>query len=129
MIVLLFLGPFFFFRFFIFFFRCFFFFFVFFFDFFFPVVLFRFFVFFRGAALGFGAVCPPRVLSCPPDAPAGPFARGRLRQTYGDVERPGCTVLSVARRVAEKFHSASALLKRLNPGAGFIAGKTFESTT
>jgi lipoprotein-anchoring transpeptidase ErfK/SrfK len=54
---------------------------------------------------------------------AGPFSE-RIPKDMIEMSRlPGLYYTSVLQEISEKFHSAPALLKRLNPNARFIAGE------
>jgi lipoprotein-anchoring transpeptidase ErfK/SrfK len=53
----------------------------------------------------------------------GPFAEAIPEDMTERAKLPGLYYTSVLEAVSEKFHSAPALLKRLNPGASFAAGE------
>jgi lipoprotein-anchoring transpeptidase ErfK/SrfK len=54
---------------------------------------------------------------------AGPFAKTIPKDPTEQSQLPGLYYTSVLEELGEKFHSAPALLKRLNPRAGFTAGE------
>jgi lipoprotein-anchoring transpeptidase ErfK/SrfK len=54
---------------------------------------------------------------------AGPFAATIPEDATEQAKLPGLYYTSVLEELGEKFHSAPALLKRLNPRAGFTAGE------
>jgi hypothetical protein len=54
---------------------------------------------------------------------AGPFAETIPEDATEQSKLPGLYYTSVLEELGGKFHSAPALLKRLNPRARFIAGE------
>jgi lipoprotein-anchoring transpeptidase ErfK/SrfK len=54
---------------------------------------------------------------------AGPFTETIPEDMTEKAKLPGLYYTSVLEALGEKFHAAPALLKRLNPGAGFTAGE------
>jgi lipoprotein-anchoring transpeptidase ErfK/SrfK len=54
---------------------------------------------------------------------AGPFSEKIPKDMIGMSKLPGLYYTSVLQELSERFHSAPALLKRLNPNARFIAGE------
>jgi len=55
---------------------------------------------------------------------AGPFVPEIPRDLMAQAEWPSLSYTSVLELLAERVHSAPALLKKLNPGATFVAGET-----
>jgi lipoprotein-anchoring transpeptidase ErfK/SrfK len=81
----------------------------------------------RGAllkALAAGVVVEPIVsYTITTEDTAGPFS-GKIPKDMIEMSKlPGLYYTSVLQELSERFHSAPALLKRLNPSAGFIAGE------
>jgi lipoprotein-anchoring transpeptidase ErfK/SrfK len=74
-------------------------------------------------ALGAGAVEPIVSYTITADDAAGPFAVTIPKDMTEKSKLPGLYYRSVLEALGEKFHSAPALLKRLNPRARFIAGE------
>jgi lipoprotein-anchoring transpeptidase ErfK/SrfK len=59
-----------------------------------------------------------------PDVAAGPFTADIPRDLVAQADLPALGYRSPLERIAERFHAAPALLKRLNPSARFGAGET-----
>ena len=75
-------------------------------------------------ALGAGAVEPIVSYRITAEDVAGPFA-GTIPQYMAEMAKlPGLYYTSVLQELGERFHSAPALLKRLNLRAHFTAGET-----
>lgn len=75
-------------------------------------------------ALAPGAVVEPIVsYTITSEDAAGPFT-GKIPKDMIEMSKlPGLYYISVLQRLGEKFHSAPALLKRLNPSARFTGGE------
>jgi lipoprotein-anchoring transpeptidase ErfK/SrfK len=76
------------------------------------------------AALGTGAVAVIVPYTITAEDAAGPFAETIPEDMTEKSKLPGLYYTSVVEALGEKFHSAPALLKRLNPHARFTAGDT-----
>jgi len=74
-------------------------------------------------ALRAGAVNPTVSYTITAEDVAGPFAETIPEDATEQSKLPGLYYTSVLEELGEKFHSAPALLKRLNPRARFIAGE------
>jgi lipoprotein-anchoring transpeptidase ErfK/SrfK len=74
-------------------------------------------------ALGAGVVKPTVPYTITAEDAAGPFARTIPEDALAQSKLPGLYYTSVLEELGEKFHSAPALLKRLNPRARFTAGE------
>ena len=74
-------------------------------------------------ALGAGAVKPIVSYTITAKDVAGPFNKTIPEDATEQSKLPGLYYTSVLEELAGKFHSAQALLKRLNPHARFIAGE------
>jgi lipoprotein-anchoring transpeptidase ErfK/SrfK len=74
------------------------------------------------AALGAGTVEPVVTYTITAEDAAGPFTETIPVDMTEKSKLPGLHYTSVLEALGEKFHSAPALLKRLNPGAGFTEG-------
>jgi lipoprotein-anchoring transpeptidase ErfK/SrfK len=75
-------------------------------------------------ALAAGVVVEPIVpYTITTEDAAGPFSEKIPDDMLGKSRLPGLYYTSVLQELSEKFHSAPALLKRLNPGARFIAAE------
>jgi lipoprotein-anchoring transpeptidase ErfK/SrfK len=74
-------------------------------------------------ALGAGSVKPVVMYTITPVDAAGPFNKTIPEDAAEQAKLPGLYYTSVLEELGEKFHSAPALLKRLNPGAHFTAGQ------
>jgi lipoprotein-anchoring transpeptidase ErfK/SrfK len=74
-------------------------------------------------ALGAGAVKPIVSYTITAKDVAGPFNKTIPEDATEQSKLPGLYYTSVLEELAGKFHSAQALLKRLNPRARFIAGE------
>jgi lipoprotein-anchoring transpeptidase ErfK/SrfK len=74
-------------------------------------------------ALGAGAVEPIVSYTITAEDAAGPFAETIPADMTKKSKLPGLHYTSVLEALGEKFHSAPALLKRLNPRARFTAGE------
>jgi lipoprotein-anchoring transpeptidase ErfK/SrfK len=74
-------------------------------------------------ALGAGAVEPIVSYTITTEDAAGPFAGTIPTDMTEKSKLPGLHYTSVLEALGEKFHSAPALLKRLNPHARFTAGE------
>jgi lipoprotein-anchoring transpeptidase ErfK/SrfK len=74
-------------------------------------------------ALGAGAVQPIVSYTITAKDVAGPFAETIPEDATEQAKLPGLYYTSVLEELGEKFHSAPALLKRLNPRARFTAGE------
>ena len=75
-------------------------------------------------ALAGGVVIEPIVsYTITAEDAAGPFSKKIPKDMLEMSKLPGLYYTSVLQEISEKFHSAPALLKRLNPSAQFIAGE------
>ncbi len=74
-------------------------------------------------ALGAGTVKPIVSYTITAKDAAGPFNKTIPEDATEQSKLPGLYYTSVLEELAGKFHSAQALLKRLNPRARFIAGE------
>ncbi len=74
-------------------------------------------------ALGAGTVKPIVSYTITAEDVAGPFNKTIPEDATEQSKLPGLYYTSVLEELAGKFHSAQALLKRLNPRARFIAGE------
>ena len=74
-------------------------------------------------ALGAGAVEPIVSYTITAEDAAGPFTETIPEDMTEKSKLPGLHYTSVLEALGEKFHSAPALLKRLNPGARFTEGE------
>ena len=74
-------------------------------------------------ALGAGAVQPIMPYTITAEDAAGPFVETIPEDATEQSKLPGLYYTSVLEELGEKFHSAPALLKRLNPRARFTAGE------
>jgi lipoprotein-anchoring transpeptidase ErfK/SrfK len=74
-------------------------------------------------ALGAGAIQPIVSYTISAEDVAGPFAETIPRGATEQSKLPGVYYTSILEELGEKFHSAPALLKRLNPGVRFTAGE------
>ena len=74
-------------------------------------------------ALGAGAVKPIVSYTISAEDAAGPFNKTIPEDATEQSKLPGLYYTSVLEELGEKFHSAAALIKRLNPRARFIAGE------
>jgi lipoprotein-anchoring transpeptidase ErfK/SrfK len=74
-------------------------------------------------ALGAGSVKPIVSYTITAEDAAGPFAETIPQDATEQSKLPGLYYTSVLEELGEKFHSAPALLKRLNPRARFTAGE------
>ncbi len=74
-------------------------------------------------ALGAGAVKPIVSYTITAEDAAGPFNKTIPEDATEQSKLPGLYYTSVLEELDGKFHSAQALLKRLNPRARFIAGE------
>jgi lipoprotein-anchoring transpeptidase ErfK/SrfK len=74
-------------------------------------------------ALGSGAVKPIVSYTITAEDVAGPFVDKIPKDATEQSKLPGLYYTSVLQELGEKFHSAPALLKRLNPRAHFTAGE------
>jgi lipoprotein-anchoring transpeptidase ErfK/SrfK len=74
-------------------------------------------------ALGSGAVKPIVSYTITAEDVAGPFVDKIPKDATEQSKLPGLYYKSVLQELGEKFHSAPALLKRLNPRAHFTAGE------
>jgi lipoprotein-anchoring transpeptidase ErfK/SrfK len=74
-------------------------------------------------ALGAGAVKPIVSYTITAEDAAGPFLETIPEDATEQSKLPGLYYTSVLEELGEKFHSAPALLKRLNPRARFTAGE------
>ena len=74
-------------------------------------------------ALGAGTVKPIVSYTITAEDVAGPFNKTIPEDATEQSKLPGLYYTSVLEELAGKFHSAQALLKRLNPRARFIAGR------
>jgi len=75
-------------------------------------------------ALGAGAGVEPIVsYRITAEDAAGPFSEKIPEDMLAKSKLPGLYYTSLLEELSEKFHSAPALLKRLNPGAHFSAGE------
>jgi lipoprotein-anchoring transpeptidase ErfK/SrfK len=72
-------------------------------------------------ALGAGAVKPIVSYAITAEDAAGPFAQTIPEDATEQSKLPGLYYTSVLEELGERFHSAPALLKRLNPRARFTA--------
>jgi lipoprotein-anchoring transpeptidase ErfK/SrfK len=75
------------------------------------------------AALGAGAIDPLVPHTITAEEVAGPFATSIPSDMLAQSQLPGLYYLSVLQELSEEFHSAPALLQRLNPRARFAAGE------
>jgi lipoprotein-anchoring transpeptidase ErfK/SrfK len=73
-------------------------------------------------ALGVGVVNPIVPYTITAEDVAGPFAKTIPKDATAQSKLPGLYYTSVLQGLDEKFHSAPAMLRRLNPRARFIAG-------
>ncbi len=74
-------------------------------------------------ALGAGTVKPIVLYTITAADVAGPFNKTIPQDATAQAKLPGLYYTSVLQELSAKFHSAPALLKRLNPGARFTAGQ------
>jgi lipoprotein-anchoring transpeptidase ErfK/SrfK len=75
-------------------------------------------------ALAAGAVVQPIVpYTITTEDAAGPFSEKIPEDMLAKSKLPGLYYTSVLQELSAKFHSAPALLRRLNPGARFTAGE------
>ena len=74
-------------------------------------------------ALGAGVVKPIVSYTITAEDAAGPFVETIPQDATEQSKLPGLYYTSVLEELGEKFHSAPALLKRLNPRARFTAGE------
>ena len=75
-------------------------------------------------ALAAGAVVEPMVpYTIITEDAAGPFSEKIPEDMLAKSRLPGLYYTSVLQELSAKFHSAPALLKRLNPSARFLAGE------
>ena len=74
-------------------------------------------------ALGAGTVETIASYTITADDTAGPFAEASVEDMAEKAKLPGLYYASVLEALGEKFHSAPALLRRLNPHARFGAGE------
>ena len=74
-------------------------------------------------ALGAGTAKPIVSYTITAKDAAGPFLKTIPEDATEQSKLPGLYYTSVLEELAGKFHSAQALLKRLNPRARFIAGE------
>jgi lipoprotein-anchoring transpeptidase ErfK/SrfK len=74
-------------------------------------------------ALGAGTVKPIVSYTITAKDAAGPFNKTIPEDATEQSKLPGLYYISVLEELGGKFHSAQALLKRLNPRARFIAGE------
>jgi lipoprotein-anchoring transpeptidase ErfK/SrfK len=75
-------------------------------------------------ALAAGVVIEPIVsYTITPQDAAGPFSEKIPADMLAKSKLPGLYYTSLLQELSAKFHSAPALLKRLNPGARFLAGE------
>ena len=74
-------------------------------------------------ALGAGTVKPIVLYTITVADVAGPFATTIPEDATEQAKLPGLYYTSVLQELGEKFHSAPALLKRLNPRARFTVGQ------
>jgi len=74
-------------------------------------------------ALGSGAVKPIVSYTITAEDVAGPFVDKIPKDATEQSKLPGLYYTSMLQELGEKFHSAPALLKRLNPRAHFTAGE------
>lgn len=74
-------------------------------------------------ALGANAVKPIKSYTITAGDAAGPFLRTIPVDMAEKAKLPGLYYTSLLEELGERFHSAPALLNRLNPGARFIAGE------
>ena len=74
-------------------------------------------------ALGAGSLKPIASYTITTEDVAGPFLKTIPVDMREMAKLPGLYYTSVVEELGEKFHSAPALLKRLNPGARFTAGE------
>jgi lipoprotein-anchoring transpeptidase ErfK/SrfK len=77
-------------------------------------------------ALGTGTVEPIVSYTITAEDAAGPFAETIPQDATEQSKLPGLFYTSVLEELGEKFHSAPALLKRLNPRARFTAGEEIQ---
>jgi len=76
------------------------------------------------AALGAGTIEPVVTYTITADDAAGPFTETIPTDMTEKAKLPGLHYTSVVEALGEKFHSAPALLKRLNPHARFTEGES-----
>jgi lipoprotein-anchoring transpeptidase ErfK/SrfK len=74
-------------------------------------------------ALGAGTIEPIVSYTITAEDTAGPFVETIPKDATEQSKLPGLYYTSVLEELGEKFHSAPALLKRLNPGAHFTGGE------
>ncbi len=74
-------------------------------------------------ALGAGSVKPVVMYTITAADAAGPFNKTIPEDATEQAKLPGLYYTSVLEELGEKFHSAPALLKRLNPRVRFTAGQ------
>jgi lipoprotein-anchoring transpeptidase ErfK/SrfK len=74
-------------------------------------------------ALDDGAGEPVVIYTITREDAAGPFSKKIPEGMIEKSKLPGLYYTSVLQELGDKFHSAPALLKRLNPGARFTAGE------
>jgi lipoprotein-anchoring transpeptidase ErfK/SrfK len=74
-------------------------------------------------ALGAGTVKPIILYTITAADVAGPFNKTIPEDAAAQAKLPGLYYTSVLQELSAKFHSAPALLKRLNPGARLTAGQ------
>jgi lipoprotein-anchoring transpeptidase ErfK/SrfK len=74
-------------------------------------------------ALGAGVIHPIVPYTITAEDVAGPFAGTIPEDATAQSKLPGLYYTSVLEELCAKFHSAPALLKRLNPRARFVAGE------
>jgi lipoprotein-anchoring transpeptidase ErfK/SrfK len=74
-------------------------------------------------ALGAGTVKPVILYTITAADVAGPFNKTIPEDATAQAKLPGLYYTSVLQELSAKFHSAPALLKRLNPRARFTAGQ------
>jgi lipoprotein-anchoring transpeptidase ErfK/SrfK len=77
-------------------------------------------------ALGAGAIKAIVPYTITAQDAAGPFAKTIPEDMIEKSKLPGLYYTSVLQELGEKFHSAPALLKRLNPRARFTAGEQIQ---
>jgi len=75
------------------------------------------------AALGASKVEPVMSYAITPEDVAGPFAGTIPEDATEQSKLPGLYYTSILQELGARFHSAPALLKRLNPRARFAAGE------
>ena len=74
-------------------------------------------------ALGAGTIKPIVPYTISAEDVAGPFVETIPKDATEQSKLPGLYYTSILEELGEKFHSAPALLKRLNPRARFTAGE------